>query len=175
GAPKSEAIHTMTMTQMGTTPVNNLPADGAARGLAVFDLDGTLVKTDTFLPFLVSYALRQRRFRALAVLPIYLALYVCRLLSDWSAKERLLVAFFRNDPLRTIADHAERFSGGWVARRLRPDVLDKLRQHQEAGHRVVLLSASPDLYVPAITRSLGIGEVICTRVSVAADLCQGTL
>src|SRR5262245_44467792 len=32
-----------------------------ARPLAVFDLDGTLLTADTFLPFLVGYGLRHRK------------------------------------------------------------------------------------------------------------------
>jgi phosphatidylglycerophosphatase C len=62
-----------------------------------------------------------------------------------------------------------------VARRLRPEVVARLRGHLESGHRVILLSASPDLYVPAIGRSLGIDEVICTRVEKEDGVCRGQL
>ena len=41
------------------------PTAGREEPLAVFDLDGTLVRGDSFLPFLLSYAWRYRRFRPL--------------------------------------------------------------------------------------------------------------
>jgi phosphatidylglycerophosphatase C len=145
------------------------------RPLAVFDLDGTLVARDTFLPFLVSYALKRRLFRPLLTLPAYLLLYACRLLSDRAAKERVLVSFLRGQRKLDVAAHAEWFSRTWVLPRLRADVVGKLRQRQQAGHRVILLSASPEVYVPAIARELGITEVICTEVAGDEDIWNGKL
>ncbi|MFO0810228.1 MAG: HAD-IB family hydrolase [Gemmataceae bacterium] len=145
------------------------------RPLAVFDLDGTLLTRDSFLPFLLGYGLRRRRLRALAVTPFYLALYASRLMSDRSAKQGLLVAYFRGESADAIADHADRFCETWVAKRLRAEVIERLRYHQSAGHRVVLLSASPDIYVSAIGKALGIGEVIATRVTFDGDTCVGRI
>ena len=54
-------------------------------------------------------------------------------------------------------------------------VVKRLRDHQEAGDRVVLLSASPEVYVPAIGRMLGIEEVLCTQVVKDGDSWDGAL
>jgi phosphatidylglycerophosphatase C len=132
--------------------------------LAVFDLDGTLVNSDTFLPFLVSYAWRRRCWIPLLTLSFWLALYACRLLSDRAAKERVLISFLRGQPRSHVSQHAEWFCEAWVRRRLQDEVLERLRKHQQAGDRVILLSASPDVYVTAIGRMLGIDEVVCTEV-----------
>jgi phosphatidylglycerophosphatase C len=153
----------------GTASSSTTPAP-----LAVFDLDGTLVAGDTLLPFLVSYGLRRRPW-PLVTLPFPLGLYACGALSAASAKEQLLVSFLRGQGVDAVAEHAEWFSAGWVRRRLRPTVLSRLRGHQAAGHRVVLLSASPDVYVPTIARSLGIDEVVCTRVANDGVVWEGTL
>lgn len=141
------------------------PEQVAVRPLAVFDLDGTLVRGDSFLPFLLTYAWRHARIWPVATLPIYVGLYVCRLLSDRSAKSRVLVSFLKGRCRAEVAAHAEWFCSWWVRRKLSPEVVEKLREHQAAGHRVILLSASPDPYVPAVGSFLGIEEVICTRVS----------
>ena len=154
---------------------HNPPQSLDPRPLAVFDLDGTLLTHDSFLPFLVRYTLRRRRFWPLAVLPPYVLLYLARLWSDRRAKERLLTAFFGGQPLERIADHAEAFNEVWVKRRLRSPLIERLRRHQEAGDRVILLSASPDLYVNAIARMLGIAEVVATRVGRDGDLCTGRI
>src|SRR5262249_49750282 len=153
------------------TPTSPRPAPPAGTPLAVFDLDGTLLRRDSFLPFLVTYALRRRRVRPLLVLPVVLALYVCRALSDRRAKERLLVAFLGGEDLGQVDEHAAWFCDRWVSRKWRPAVVERLREHQRQGHRVVLLSASPDVYVAAIGRLLGVEDVVATRVQAAGGRC----
>jgi phosphatidylglycerophosphatase C len=151
------------------------PAPAGKSCLAIFDLDGTLVKGDTFLPFLVTFARRRRRvWPLLAMLPL-LALYGLGLLSARRAKERLLSVFLRGEDEDIIKRHAERFARGWVSRRLRDDVVSRLREHQAQGHRVILLSASPDIYVGAVARVLRIAEMVATRVLVASGRCQGRI
>jgi phosphatidylglycerophosphatase C len=146
-----------------------------SRLLAVFDLDGTLLRGDSFLPFLVSYAWRRRRFWPLVTLPFHLALYVCKLSTDSRTKEKLLISFLRGESKTKVEEHARWFCASWVARRLRDTMVRKLQEHAQAGHRVILVSASPDAYVPAVARFLGIDEVICTRVGSQADWWDGQL
>jgi HAD superfamily hydrolase (TIGR01490 family) len=146
-----------------------------ADGLAVFDLDGTLIRGDSFLPFVLSYARRRGRRWPVVGLPFVLALYAARVLSARAAKERVIRLFLKGERAADIAAHAAWFCDAWVAPRLRPEVVARLRAHQAAGHRAVLLSASPDVYVPHIGRLLGIAEVVCTRVAVADGVCAGAL
>ena len=143
--------------------------------LAVFDLDGTLIHGDSFLPFLFSYAQRTRRLWPVATIPVYAGLYAAKMMSDRDAKERLIQAFFRDQPRSRIDDHADWFCESWVRPRLRENTVARLRKHQSAGHRVILLSASPDLFVPRIGRYLGIGETVCTRVRYHDGVCSGRL
>jgi phosphatidylglycerophosphatase C len=145
------------------------------RPLAVFDLDGTLVRGDSFLPFVFGYAWSRRRVRPFLTLPLYLSLYLGRVMSDRTAKQRVLVSFLRGEPRAAVAEYTERFCESWVRPRLCESVLGRLRDHQAAGHRVVLLSASPDVYVPAVGKFLGVEEVICTRVKGTADAWDGCI
>jgi phosphatidylglycerophosphatase C len=47
---------------------------------------------------------------------------------------------------------------------MRADALAALAAHRRAGDFLVLLSASPDLYVPAIGHALGFAQTVCTGV-----------
>ena len=154
---------------------DEIASDGADRPLAVFDLDGTLTLRDTFLPFLMSYGRRYRRVAALLSLPFPIALYVMRLIKDSEAKERLLISFFAGQPMERIDEHADWFCRNWLPSRLNPTVVSELKRHQEAGDRVILLSASPSIYVPAVARSLGVDEVVCTQVAMKEGRCLGRL
>ncbi len=143
--------------------------------LAVFDLDGTLVRGDTFLPFVLGYARARRRVRPLVTLPLWLGLYAARILPDHRAKQRVLTSFFRGECTDRVSKYAEAFTESWVRPRLHASVFGRLTEHLSAGHRVVLLSASPDLYVGSVGRGLGIEEVLCTQVRRTATAWDGAL
>jgi phosphatidylglycerophosphatase C len=148
---------------------------GASDVLAIFDLDGTLVTRDSFVPFILSYTIKRRRFWPILVIPFWLALYVARLISARTVKERLITLVFRGEKKEDIAGHAKSFCTSWVDTHLRPVLMAKLREHQQAGHRVILVSASPDLYVSRIGKHLGIDETVCTRVAWNDEICSGKI
>jgi phosphatidylglycerophosphatase C len=63
----------------------------------------------------------------------------------------------------------EAFAGRFVAAlkpggRFRAGALATLEAHRAAGDRLVLLSASPDLYVPLVGQLLGFERSVCTEV-----------
>lgn len=134
-------------------------------GLAIFDLDGTLTRGNTFVPYLATFAARTGRRRLLALFALWLPAYGARLIRDNELKQRLLTSFFGGVDVETVREHTEWFCKAWLPDRLHPVGLSHLRRHQELRRRTVLLSASPDLYVPAIAAALGIHETICTRVT----------
>ena len=114
-----------------------------------------------------------RRPVPLVVLPFVLALYAVRLMADRTAKEALLRVFCRGRPSAEIEAHAGWFLERWVRGRLRGEVVERLASHRAAGLRTILLSASPDLYVPTIGDALGFDEVVCTRVAVGRGRVAG--
>jgi phosphatidylglycerophosphatase C len=74
-----------------------------------------------------------------------------------------------------IAALTERFVAGLTPPMLLPLALAAIAHHRAAGDRLVLLSASTDLYVPPLGAQLGFDEVICTRVAWDGDRLLGTL
>ena len=143
--------------------------------VALFDLAGTLLAGDTFLPFVISYAWKHRRRARPPVSTIYAAARATRVLSARRAKQGVLRAVFRGEPGERIAEHAESFCRAWCARRLRSEVQFRLRSHLRDGYRVLLVSGSPDLYVTTFARLLEIPEVVCTRVEQIDGKCTGFL
>jgi phosphatidylglycerophosphatase C len=73
----------------------------------------------------------------------------------------------------------EAWTGEFVPRLLahgmHADALAALEDHRRRGDRLVLLSASPDLYVPAIGRALGFAETVCTGVAWEGERLSGRL
>lgn len=138
---------------------------GNVPGIAVFDLDGTITRRDTFVPYLQGwlqrYPARRRRFAVFASL--------LRFLVSGLERGRL-----KSDLLRVCMGGAERaavdawsdeFVAGLDHGSLCPGALTAIARHRADGDRLVLLSASVDLYVPKIGRRLGFDETICTGVA----------
>jgi phosphatidylglycerophosphatase C len=55
------------------------------------------------------------------------------------------------------------------------DALAAIAAHRDAGDHLVLLSASPDIYVPAIGRALGFAQTLCTQVEWRDERLTGRL
>jgi phosphatidylglycerophosphatase C len=145
--------------------------------VALFDLDGTLTWRDTLLPFLVSY-LRRRpgRVRGLWRLPGALARYAAGGRDRGLLKSHVISMFMGGESRADVDRCAEAFVDGMThGRRLRPAALAVLEAHRVAGDHLVLLSASPDLYVPRIGRSLGFERTLCTEIQWQGDRLVGAL
>ena len=141
-----------------------------ARPLAAFDLDGTLTDRDTLLPFLRQAVGRGRTYRALLAssLPLARAAAFGGLHRD-VAKAAVLRGVLAGTPLDGLAEAAESFADHVVTQRLRPEVRERVDWHRGEGHELVLVSASPELYVSPIGRRLGFDTVLATRLEVGAD------
>ena len=140
------------------------------RPLAAFDLDGTLTHRDTLLPFLRRAFGRGRTYRTLLAssLPLARAAAFGGAHRD-AAKAAVLRGVLAGAPLDGLTEAAEAFADHVVARGLRPEVCDRVDWHRAEGHELVLVSASPELYVAPIGRRLGFDTVLATRLEVGAD------
>jgi phosphatidylglycerophosphatase C len=150
-------------------PTLNAAAIGPC--IAVFDLDGTLTWRDTLLPFLSGYALQHpSRLKSLWRLPLAVAGYLGSP-DRGLLKSRAIRAVMGGDRRSTIDAWTETFVGRLERRQVfRPAALAAVEAHRAAGGHLVLLSASPDLYVPAIGRLLGFERTLCTEVEWRHDV-----
>jgi phosphatidylglycerophosphatase C len=147
-----------------------------ARRLALFDLDGTLSRHDTFFPFVLGMLGRHPAYwPRIPLLLIPAVGYLLRRLDRGGLKGAILHCLLRGMPRDTMAAWARRYAAMVVPARMFADGVATLRSHLESGDHVVVLSASPDLYVPEIARLLGAHEAICTHIRWSADRLDGRL
>lgn len=140
-----------------------------ARTIAAFDLDGTLTRRDTLLPFLR----RARGCTRLAWALLVHSLLITRALAGGhhrdEAKEALLSHLLGHQDVSALQSTAVSFANEVVGRRLRPGVLERVRAHRGAGHELVIVSASPEIYVDPIGRLLGFDAILATRLQIGPD------
>lgn len=156
-----------------------LPASSELRAtaaaLAIFDLDGTLTRRDTLLPYLVGFLVpRPARWLRLVPVVIALASFVVGKSDRDRCKERIIAACLSGANRAELDSHTERFATGLLQRGMSARALAVLQSHRAAKARLVLLSASPDLYVRAIAARLGFDDCLCTELRWDSQRLVGT-
>jgi phosphatidylglycerophosphatase C len=111
----------------------------------------------------------------LPLLLVPLAGYLLRLLDRGTLKGSILWLLFAGLPRATVTAFAQRYATEVVPARMFPQAVAAFRAHLAAGDHVVLLSASPDLYVPDIGRLLGAHETVCTQIRWLGERLDGRL
>ena len=150
---------------------------GRSDVLAVFDVDGTLVETNV-----VEYFLWMRlRAQPLEDWPAFMA-RMLRQAPRWLYLERRSRAEFQRSFYREYdgLDPAvmKRLGGealdAVTLRRIYPEGMRRIREHQRSGHRVLLLTGALDVVVEPLAELLGV-EVDCAHLLVKDGRLTGDL
>lgn len=142
--------------------------------VAAFDFDGTLTTSGSVFEFLIAVAGRRSVSRAAASLSPRLAHAALAggSVAD-TTKEQLFERVLHGTPVARLEEVAAEFAPTHLARHQRPEVRARLDWHQDRGDRVVIVSASPDVYVRVAGALLGADGVIATQLAVADGLLTG--
>jgi phosphatidylglycerophosphatase C len=143
--------------------------------VAAFDVDGTLTTHDSVVPFLRMTAGIARLAGGLLARPTAVLPALARRDRDGLKAIAADVAF-AGRALDEVAELGEAHGRQIHAGRLRTDTAARLGWHRAQGHRVVLVSASFELYLHELGARLGVDGVLGTRLEVGADgRCTGRL
>jgi phosphatidylglycerophosphatase C len=135
--------------------------------VAAFDLDGTLTEGGSVFPWLKWVAGRARTWRAALSLAVPLTVGAFRS-SRWAdnAKERLFLKLLAGIDEQIVIAESRTFALEHLEHEARPLLLARLAWHRDRGHDVVIVSASPQLYVDVMTEQLGANGGLGTRLAV---------
>lgn len=153
------------------------PHPGTHRRVAAFDFDGTLTVRDSLVPFLVEVAGRRRVGAALAREAGRTAVAGTRVSGSQRrdlAKARVLHEVLAGMPAEDYAAAGRSFAER-LPSRFRPDAAGRLAAHAEAGHELVIVSASLGTYLRALAPTLGVRQVIATEMEVVDGVLTGAL
>lgn len=142
--------------------------------IAAFDVDGTLTTRDCVRPFLGRAAGRHRLVMSLLRRPFATIVAAARRDRD-RLKEIIVGGALRGKLIAEVEASGEQFAQFVLVNWLRPDTLRRLRWHQRAGHRTVLVSASLAAYLHPLALRLGIDDVLCTDAARSGERYSGGL
>jgi phosphatidylglycerophosphatase C len=136
--------------------------------VAAFDVDGTLTIRDCVRPFLEMVGGRRRMAASTLRRPLASVGALVKRDRD-EFKEIIVGGVMRGRLVREVEASGDRFADMVHDRWLRSDVLQRLRWHQGAGHRTLLVSASLGNYLRPLARRLRVDDVLCTETVQVGD------
>lgn len=140
--------------------------------LAIYDMDRTITRVATYVPFLL-YAARRRAPWRLILLPLTgltVLAYALKLIDRGRLKEfNQAILLGRHLAPAELATVASGFAEATLANNVHPGALDTIAADKAAGRRLVLATASYRLYVAAIAERLGFDDVVATNSLAGLD------
>jgi len=143
--------------------------------IAVFDLDGTITRRDTFLPYLRGWRRHHPQRSWMWATVTALCRYAFIDGDRGVLKSDLIRRLMAGATAAEVSEWSREFVDGLDDEMLCPGALKAIERHRSAGDRLVLLSASVDLYVPRIGARFGFDETICTGVAWRGGHLDGAL
>lgn len=150
------------------SPGDELPvAQEGASVVAAFDFDGTLTRGGSVFKFLVAVkGLLPVVGVAITMLPRLVKAAIFGGVTADETKEALFKRLLVGVPVDEVERRSQSFAQRHVEKHLRAVTVERLRWHQDQGHAVVIVSASPECYVKVAGSLLGVDAVIATRLAV---------
>lgn len=149
--------------------------DPAGPVVAAFDFDGTLTRGDSLIPWLRGGLGPARLGWALGKTLPALAAWQLGRISNEAAKLVLLRHTVAGRSRDELAAWTDRFLHEALPGLLDPRALKRLAEHRAAGHRCVMVSASPEVYLEAVARQLGFDALLCSRLEWQGGCATGRL
>jgi len=145
-----------------------------AQKLILFDFDGTLTTKDTMIEFIKFVRGSNKLYLGYALISPTLIGMKLGMIPNDKAKERLLTHHFKGMSQSALREKATAFGQEVIPGLLRPQGKIAFQEYQEAGHRVIVVSASLDLWLQPYFESQGI-EYLCTAAEYASGTFTGKL
>ena len=137
--------------------------------VAAFDFDGTLTRRETLLPFLLHALGTARVARDALILSPTLLGYGLGLIRNDIAKQRVFVQCLGGMRMDELQQQGEGFAVQVLPDLMRYEAMQRLKWHQQQGHRCVVISASMDLYVRPWAIRAGFDDVLATHLESLGD------
>ena len=115
--------------------------------IAFFDFDGTITKKDTLLEFIKFSKGFFSFYTGFLLNSPYLIAYKLKIISNQSAKEKILSFFFGNMSLQKFQGLCDRFIEQKLPSLIRPAALEEIEKLKQTGFALVIVSASAQNWI----------------------------
>lgn len=142
--------------------------------IAFFDFDGTITTRDTLLEFIKFSKGKNKFYLGFLLNSPWLLAFKLKLISNQTAKERILRFFFGRTTINEFETHCFNFNQEAIPALLRPKAIKEITRLQQEGFSVVIVSASPENWIKPWADSLSL-ELIGTRLEIKDEKLTGRI
>ncbi len=140
--------------------------------LALFDFDGTITTCDTFTPFIKRVVPSSRmRLGRLLLVPSVLG-YRAGILSASLVRQQVIYVGLKGFSKMRLEELGKIHADEFLKNVVRTNALEKIKWHLKSGDRVIVVSASLDVYLKPWCDALGV-ELICSQLHANGDSLTG--
>ncbi len=142
--------------------------------LALFDFDGTVTNSDSFIGFLI-FTHGYKKFLMNMFLNLHLLIMMkLKLIPNFRAKEAVFTTFYKGWNAETL-----RKKGDWYAEKhldvlVKDSAMKQIEEHRKNGDRIVIVTASFDIWMRRWCENNGL-EFLCTEAESADGIITGRL
>lgn len=143
------------------------------KNLVLFDFDGTLTQKDTFFQFIFFTCGTFKTIMGFIVLSPLVLFYFVKIVSASSLKQKILSFFFKEKSYSFLNEKGKSFINYLHASgNLKTEIIVKMKEYQEAGDKVCVVSASPDIWIRPFAAEY-IVNYICTELEYEKEKFSG--
>ena len=132
--------------------------------LVLLDFDGTITRRDSLFDFIKFYRGQGAFYVGMLQLLPRLVKFKAGFIPNWKAKEYVLTHFFANEPIATFQHRCDEYSQQRLPQIVKESALRKIREFQESGADIYLVSASAENWLCGWCEAIGI-RLIATRLA----------
>lgn len=143
--------------------------------VAAFDFDGTITTSDSLRDFVRDTVGTAGMIRGMLCAAPWLAGMLLGLGERGTTKARFLSTTIGGKTRRELEAAARRYATGRLLDLVRPEMVTRIQEHKRRGHRLVLVSASPALYLDSWAENAGFDAVIATGLEFRDERFSGRL
>lgn len=141
-----------------------------------FDLDGTLINKDSYLPFLLEWKFRYpQRILRLFALPAKCLHYLTKNRDRTYIKEAFLTAFMKGAKRSDVELFVGRFWDKFLKKHQNKTVVNQLKWHLKNDHAVYIVTGSFNFYAEYLKKIWPIEGIIATRAGWDGDVLTGKI
>jgi phosphatidylglycerophosphatase C len=146
-----------------------------SRIVAAFDFDGTITSSDSLRDFVVFTVGRARCAAGLVRAAPWFLGALARVCGRGLAKAHFLAATLGGMTRPELESAAQAYAEQRLPALVRPEMLARVQEHGHLGHRLVLVSASPTLYLKYWSARAGFDALLATELEFRDDTFSGRL
>ena len=132
--------------------------------IAFFDLDKTIIKKDSIVPFMIFYLKKNPKsiIYYIRLIP-YFILFILKIIDNNKIKYEI-ASIFRNITVEFGESIGKEFADSIIPNLYYKDALDEIKKLKSKGYTLIMVTASFELYAKFIAENLGFDKCMGTEL-----------